>query len=414
MAMKMAPSCRTIIANSNATNITLATMTASIMKLLLTLVVGVAPLIGSSQWTRTFIGPTAPLETIHFWNELDGIIGSLGGVYITANGGATWTTYASIGLRDFDFVDGSNGYWAGIVAHSMKKTANGGLTWTNITPPTSNSLWGVSTVDASTAFWCGTGGVVWATSSSGASVQVKTNVIGDNHDIFFFDSQTGLVVTSGGQIERTTNGGNSWTNVHNSGSSLESIYFANDNIGFAVGYNHLLKSTNSGMSWTALPESGLTPFNYVHFYDANHGIVAGDSGIVLITHNGGTAWETHRMDTAENLVGCFMITPTKAIATGEVGGVYRNYSLPVSGIAPSSTITVSCNPNPADESVLFEFSPSAIRLQAISADGRVMLDESVTSGSLLVNTRMWPPGIYLYMITSSKAVTASGRVAIMR
>ncbi|MGD1846866.1 MAG: YCF48-related protein [Salibacteraceae bacterium] len=123
--------------------------------------------------------------------------------------------------------------------------------------------------------------------------------------VHFLDNTTGftggtnLLFGGDGVISKTTNGGNSWTNVASiTGSPITAIQFVNTNLGFAVGTNGLIaKTTDGGNTWSSQnytnPNSGNNEdFQGVHFLDQNTGYVAGGTFemLVLKTTDGGDTW----------------------------------------------------------------------------------------------------------------------------
>jgi photosystem II stability/assembly factor-like uncharacterized protein len=136
-----------------------------------------------------------------------------------------------------------------------------------------------------------------------------------NHlrSIFFLDENTFWVVGYGNDeddsvwdayaIVKTTDGGLTWkyqTCVESFGRmELESIFFIDQNIGWAVGeaissnndhYGIILKTTDGGTHWEhqALFDSGA--IRDVHFVDENNGWVVGESVKILNTTDGGESW----------------------------------------------------------------------------------------------------------------------------
>ena len=101
------------------------------------------------------------------------------------------------------------------------------------------------------------------------------------------------------QIFSTMNGGFGWSNIFNDiGLNLNSIFFINQNTGWAVGSDgqkytnttgKILKSTDGGISWSFLPD---LPNNYleeVFFINQSTGWIASLGGIYKTT-NGGYNW----------------------------------------------------------------------------------------------------------------------------
>jgi len=92
-------------------------------------------------------------------------------------------------------------------------------------------------------------------------------------------------------ILRTTNGGDNWIPeiFPVSGYRMNSIFFINNNYGWAAGeYKIIEATTNGGISWNTQTNPKLgTTFNSIYFTDSLTGWVVGDSGIILKTTTGG-------------------------------------------------------------------------------------------------------------------------------
>lgn len=105
-----------------------------------------------------------------------------------------------------------------------------------------------------------------------------------------------------GKILKSTNGGSTWTTIYtNSNALLKSIYFINNQVGFACGASSttgalILKTTNGGTSWSpiSLPNTwGVNngSINDIVFYNNFNGFAVGHQGIYLKTTNVGTSWQ---------------------------------------------------------------------------------------------------------------------------
>ncbi|MBK8981124.1 MAG: hypothetical protein IPM38_02105 [Ignavibacteria bacterium] len=85
---------------------------------------------------------------------------------------------------------------------------------------------------------------------------------------------------------------------------LNSVYFADENLGFVCGDNGaVFKSVNGGINWVLI-NAGLPQFNLnsISFKDENTGIVAGNNGAVYSTTNGGDTWIQEIVPTQKNLL----------------------------------------------------------------------------------------------------------------
>lgn len=141
----------------------------------------------------------------------------------------------------------------------------------------------------------------WTSQSSGTTYYL--------YDVFFTNPSTGIIVSDGGMIFRTTNGGAAWMGkfVSPDYASLIAVRFADANTGFIVGTGGtILKTTDGGNSWTRQTSGTNSQLRAVSFSDANNGTVVGEAGMILRTTNGGTTWTQQSSGTTDWLYGvCF-------------------------------------------------------------------------------------------------------------
>ncbi|TAL66893.1 MAG: T9SS type A sorting domain-containing protein [Bacteroidetes bacterium] len=72
---------------------------------------------------------------------------------------------------------------------------------------------------------------------------------------------------------------------------LNSIFFLNDSVGFAVGDDAIvLKTTNGGSNWLKLYTRFYEKINSIAFSDENNGVMVSDSGKIINTTDGGVTW----------------------------------------------------------------------------------------------------------------------------
>ena len=136
------------------------------------------------------------------------------------------------------------------------------------------------------------------------------------NDVHFLDHDIGVAVGDHGTILRTTDGGRHWRKVANRvHADLESVHFADENNGWAVGGfsyaqvspqhakhiwspNHqgiVLKTTNGGITWKQVRTESLPALRDVYFSDAQNGWAIGfgshyfPSGVFVST-DGGQTW----------------------------------------------------------------------------------------------------------------------------
>jgi len=93
---------------------------------------------------------------------------------------------------------------------------------------------------------------------------------------------------------------------------LNSVYFINENIGWAVGKVYfgaglerpgcnIFKTTDGGINWIPLTSQNVDRLNSVHFINPGTGWAVGEQCTILSTHDGGATWLSQNIPTSENL-----------------------------------------------------------------------------------------------------------------
>jgi photosystem II stability/assembly factor-like uncharacterized protein len=131
------------------------------------------------------------------------------------------------------------------------------------------------------------GGQQWNTISANTSAELD--------DLFFVNQNTGYLVGLNGVIRKTVNGGTSFTNITGipTNTNLYSVHFINQNTGWIAGQaSAMYKTTNGGTSWTQQTLPNYTFIvRQVSFVDANVGYATGASnGNLFRTTDGGNTW----------------------------------------------------------------------------------------------------------------------------
>lgn len=198
--------------------------------------------------------------------------------------------------------------------------------WTpQITGPSTN--WeSVFFIDSNTGYLVGAGlsgaiqkttdgGLTWTTQVSGTSNALNGS---------FFNGSTGFVVGANGAIRKTTNGGTTWTGLTSPTSeTLIKVFFTDANTGYAVGLNGtIIKTTNGGTNWSLLT-SGTTDWIFgVHFLSSTLGYVSTNGGKVLKTTNG-TSWTTQTTGTGNTLLDIYFVDANIGYAVGNGGTIVK-------------------------------------------------------------------------------------------
>ena len=82
---------------------------------------------------------------------------------------------------------------------------------------------------------------------------------------------------------------NNWVKVSNAGFELDDIWFTDIKTGFVAGSTSIYNSTDSGNSWTPIPNTGSFKVFNIQFLDNLHGFAQGTTQLV-ITVDGGKTW----------------------------------------------------------------------------------------------------------------------------
>lgn len=214
--------------------------------------------------------------------------------------------------------------------------------WKFIHPlPQSNNLRKVQSLDALTWFTAGANGTYMKTTNAGVnwyfhhqagkfnSAKATTFV----YDMWFFNSNTGIVVGDQGYIGRTTNGGVTFDSVGAglipSNSRCWSVWFANANTGFIgagsqTAFNsNILKTTNGGINWTSVYSSTSNYIYNLAGYDENNVMGSWSNGTLIRTTNGGLNWTETPNALAPFTYNISFLNSTTGFATGGSGLIRR-------------------------------------------------------------------------------------------
>lgn len=272
-----------------------------------------------STWSSLPIIVTGPSVTF-IWYSIDKVgstlimSGDYGIVAVSNDGGATWSSNSVIIKTALNFdittVPGTSKYWivgrAAGAGNQILYSNNSGTTWTGINAGVSGDFQSISMINETTGYMSGTNNQIMKTTDGGATWFLKTGpspvATSQLYSCEFIDENTGWVfvnfsTVAGGNVFKTTNGGDNWTQ-YTTGATSENIYSA-DMVDANTGYctmnqsgRPLYRTTNGGVNWTALT-TGLTgSLRGVTAPDANTVYVAQTSGAqrVAKSTNGGANW----------------------------------------------------------------------------------------------------------------------------
>ncbi len=202
-------------------------------------------------------------------------------------------------MGDMKMIDPVTGFMIDDQYGAIFSTRDGGAHWDRkannfgaVGMPRALWMW-----DAQRGVIAANGGRIYRTNDGFDSflptVTIIGVTIGNCTAIHFVNDTLGFVGTSTGKIFRTEDAGLTWS-LQNSGitAQLERFFFVDDQLGFAVAAQFILRSTDGGSTWEQLPTPELVNIKDLHFWDAMNGIGVGAVGVILRTVDGGDTWSS--------------------------------------------------------------------------------------------------------------------------
>jgi photosystem II stability/assembly factor-like uncharacterized protein len=271
-------------------------------------------------------------------------------IYRTTNSGSTWSKMGVFpaNARDVDFTTATEGYAVGGKSEYADDvftydamfwvTRDGGKTWTeksvglaDVTYYAINAVGSKVWVagEKETIAYSSDGGATWATQ--------RTNEAGGSNRfeaMFFLNATTGWATGAQfapsyrGLVCRTTDGGKTWTRaILSVGSKLNSVYFYDNKLGWAAGYEaqKLLRTTDGGKTWANVASKAFTdtPLGFA-FVSKTKGWLSSWGGL-LQTTDGGKTWTKYLSASACSEISSVGRSAAWVYATPKTAQKYRLY-----------------------------------------------------------------------------------------
>lgn len=287
---------------------------------------------GGATWLTRMSGElgTNPFYRIYFSDALHGFItGNGSDSWRTTDGGATWSQMTSIGGGSWyhlDFITPTMGFVGGNGACSF--TSDGGATWVfRSVYPNCPVMYGMDFRDAFVGLACGTlqnHRGIFKTTNGGTSWQLKSSFT--TNDVLWWNENVALA-TGSTSVYRSTDAGESWS-VYGSGIStglLELERIDNTTLAGVSGKGDVWRSTDEGLTWRQVFDGpGDLPASWsLHFVDAQHGWVVGQSGFIFASDDAGLTWRQVNNGCGVQIQGMEFLTDNFGIAVGHNGYVFR-------------------------------------------------------------------------------------------
>jgi photosystem II stability/assembly factor-like uncharacterized protein len=237
------------------------------------------------------------LDLDEFGNLFAGSYG--GGIYFSDDYGITWILKNN-GLTDLDIAsivhDEMGIVYVGTWNGSIFRSTDYGIQWNSINEGLNVLVIDDIAIASSGNIYIGTSDGVFISTNQGLNWTHLTNGWGQVSSIAVNSLEHIFAEKSGYGIYRSTDFGNSWTQVSTEiWSPIMDIFINSIDTIFAAGANGVFRSTNNGEEWT-LFNSGLAEFNGTNVF-----IIDNDGKLIAGTEDRGVCWTTDPTTSAENV-----------------------------------------------------------------------------------------------------------------
>ncbi len=163
------------------------------------------------------------------------------------------------------------------------------------------------------------------------------------HDVSFRGASLGLAVGDGGSIIRTTDGGQSWSEVENNlAIDLRTVTLGDGGMAIAAGFGGALRSLDNGLTW-GLVDAGDLYYLGSAASGPDHAWLVGEGGSVRATTDGGSSWRSQPSGTTQDLRAAFFISPTQGWIAGAGGSLLYTEDGGATWVSRGPSLGISLN-----------------------------------------------------------------------
>jgi photosystem II stability/assembly factor-like uncharacterized protein len=365
------------------------------------------------------------LITCKFFPTGTGYAGGYSTLLKTTNGGENFVvlTDRSYNVFGMHFFNETTGWICG-GSGLLLKTTNGGTEWkhTSINEPNAY-FYTIYFLNQLTGFTAGSKNtnpsIFYKTTDGGESwINYNTNAPFAITSVWFTNSMVGLIsgYGTGATYLRTTNGGVNWSAPILNQGVEKSLFFINEQTGWAATYNRVVKTTNGGVNWFSSLQIPFNFINSVHFVNELTGWCSGSGGVIYRTSDGGTTWTNQSFVYINELNSINFLNATTGFAVGTDGTILKttNGGLSfVNGSTGKIPIYYSLRqnyPNPFNPSTTINYELPITNFVSIKVfdvlgnEVETLVNEKQNAGSYSAdfNAASLPSGIYFYKLVTEK------------
>lgn len=239
--------------------------------------------------------------------------GSVYGVYVSSDNGASWTLYRI----DKDVVSLAilGSYVFAGTDSGVYRSSNNGLNWSRTPLNVTDYVWSLA-VDANT-LWAGTNFQgIWYTTDYGNTWTKTTFPVTIDVAQIAVSGSTIYAGTIAAGLLRSTDNGNSWSVVNWSTENINAVLLEGNTVYACPATLGIWKSTNNGSTWSNIGLNGKTVFYLLH--SGNNIFASTQSEGLYLSTNNGSSWVQNRF--AGYTAGQVAVNGTKYVINIPQGG----------------------------------------------------------------------------------------------
>lgn len=141
--------------------------------------------------------------------------------------------------------------------------------------------------------------------------------------VYFTNDNTGYAVGNGGVILKTYDGGSHWSKtIEGSTDNLISVCFSDAKNGYILGNdywgtNFIMITTNGGSTWAKTYFENSNGLRNIQFPTKDTGYIVGYAGVIYKTTDGGENWSHHYVGPSYHLWSLYFVNANIGYAVGE-------------------------------------------------------------------------------------------------
>ena len=372
---------------------------------------------GGINWNIISSGSNQWLFNIHFFNSDFGCTVGENEILKTTNGGNQWLSLSGRFYND-QFISVHCYDTNSIVAASwsyIQKTTNGGLNWLLKDHIIAGNL--------ETAYFINNVGYYFSGNIMGKSTDYGENwshtntIIPIVGSLFFINENTGYAGTPIFNIYKTIDGGMNWSLIYNEPFQFlcQNIYFVDSLNGFAIGDGYFFKTTNGGINWNQFSTPASFNLKSLWMINVNTGYITTNFGYIYKTTNSGNNWILLNSGTNQNLNYIYFMNNNTGYVVGDQGiilkttdgggNVWINQNFEQ---IPNEYYLFQNYPNPFNPTTTIKYAlpkNEFVKLVIFDILGReiqTLVNEKQSAGTYetIFNASQYPSGVYFYKLTT--------------